>query len=79
MFVPGKVENYVLVIDMEGKVFLPIPTLETLIKKLSVVYSSCLEKLFLVNANLMVKLGYNGVKHFVHPDTQKKVNVLASG
>lgn len=78
MFVPGKVENWIMVIDTGGRLLLPVNLLENIIKKLSVVYSSCLEKLFVVNANYMVKIVYAAVKKLIHPDTQKKIAVLGS-
>lgn len=77
MFLPGKIENWIMVIDTGGKLLLPVTALETIIKKLGVVYSSCLEKLYVINANFVVKLAYSTVKKFIHPDTQKKIDVLS--
>lgn len=79
MFLPGKIENWVMVIDTGGKMMLPAGLIETIIKKLGVVYSSCLEKLFVVNSHWMLKLTYSAVSKFIHPDTQKKIQVLAEG
>ena len=66
-----------MVIDTCGKLMLPVSSLETIISKLGVVYSSCLEKLYVVNANFLVKLAYSTAKKFVHPQTQKKIDVLS--
>jgi len=77
MFVPGRIENWIMVIDTGGKLLLPVSSLETIIKKLAVVYSSCLEKLYVVNANFMVKLAYATAKKFIHPQTQQKIEVLS--
>jgi hypothetical protein len=62
-----------MVIDIDNKTILPVSKLESIIKKLGVVYSSCLEKLFIVNAGWIVKTIYSGVKNLIHPDTQKKI------
>lgn len=77
MFLPGRIENWIMVIDTGGKLLLPVTSLETIIKKLGVVYSSCLEKLYVVNANFMVKLAYSTAKKFIHPQTQQKIDVLS--
>ena len=42
MFIPGRIENWIMVIDTGGKMFLPLTSLVVIVKKLGVVYSSCL-------------------------------------
>ena len=64
MFIPGRVENWVVVIDTEGKLFLPLHMIESIVRKLSIVYCGRLEKLYIVNANAVLQMGYNIVRQF---------------
>jgi hypothetical protein len=69
MFVPGKVENWIIVIDTEGKLLLPLHMVECIVRKLSVIYCGRLEKMYIVNANILFKLGYKVVKQFITSNT----------
>lgn len=76
MFVPGKVENWVWIIDTESRLNLPVSSAATVIEKMSAVFSSTLHKMFVVNSNTLISLMYSGVKRFIHPETVSKIEVL---
>ena len=76
MFVPGKVENWVWIVDTESKLNLPVTSAATVIEKMGAVFSSTLHKLFVVNSNSIIWFMYKGVKKFIHPQTVDKIEVL---
>jgi hypothetical protein len=66
MFVDGKIETYYFVIDTAEKLgSLPLATLNSVIKKMSEVYSMRLEKLLVLNVNLAIKFTYKAVSQFL--------------
>lgn len=77
-FVQGVIENYLFVIDMQGKNFtsLPIESIGSIIKKLAIVYSMYLGNLLVINAPTFVKFTYTAVKIFIHEDTRQKIQIL---
>lgn len=68
-FVPGRVENWVIVIDTGGKLFLPLHMIESVAKKLAVVYCERLEKMYILNVNALLRVGYNIFKQFIDKHT----------
>lgn len=67
MFVPGKVENWVWIVDTESKLNLPVTSAATVIEKMGAVFSSTLHKLFVVNSSSLIWLMYKGIKGLIHP------------
>lgn len=67
MFVPGKIEKYLYVIDMGGKNFtsLPFDGLVTIINKLGTVFSLRLGSMIVANTNYLVKVSYMALKAFI--------------
>jgi hypothetical protein len=66
---PGKVENWIVVIDTEGKLLLPPHMVEWIVRRLSVVYCGRLEKMYIVNANTLFNLSYKVVRQFIASST----------
>lgn len=50
MFVPGKVENIIVIVDA-SQLNLPISAITTSISKLTAAFPATLERLFIVNAS----------------------------
>lgn len=71
-FVKGVIETYLFVIDMGGKSFtsLPIETMGSIIKKMSIVYSMYLGHMIIVNSTKVVKISYSALKVFIHEETR---------
>ena len=78
LFVPGRVENWIIVVDTEGKLLLPLHLLESIVRRLSIVYCGCLERLYIVNTNALHKMSYNLFKKLIPQNTEKKIEVLDS-
>jgi len=78
LFVPGRVENWIIVVDTEGKLLLPLHLLESIVRRLSIVYCGCLERLYIVNTNALHKMSYNLFKKLIPKNTEKKIEVLDS-
>lgn len=79
-FVPGVIENYVFVIDMGGKNFtsLPFEAIGNIIKKMSIIYSTYLGIMLVINTSYFIKLSYKALSIFIHEETRKKIQMLDS-
>ena len=66
-------------IDTAGKMgSLPLGTLNSVIKKMSEVYSMRLEKLLILNVNMAIKLAYKAVRQFLSEETAKKIDLVST-
>lgn len=52
--------------------------LESFVRKLAVVYCGCLEKLYIINARTLHKLGFNMFSELLAKSTQDKIEMLHS-
>ena len=79
MFIKGKVENYMFIIDTEGKGFgsLPLKTVQEMVLKFSFVYSMRMGKLLLVNCNYLIKFMYSTISLVLSDITKEKVKLLS--
>jgi CRAL/TRIO domain len=75
MFIPGKIETWILIQDAKdvGITQIPVGLLKTLCERLSVYYTSRLETFFTINVPLTINALWSVVKLFLEPDTRKKV------
>lgn len=67
LFIKGKLENYLFVIDTGGKGIssLPLSTVKEMVLKLSYVYSMRMGKLLVINANSIIKFMYSAFSPFL--------------
>ena len=79
MFIKGKVENYMFIIDTEGKGFgsLPLKTVQEMTLKFSYVYSMRMGKLLIINCNYLIKFMYSTVSVVLSDITKEKINLLS--
>ena len=80
MFVPGRLEKYLYIIDMGNKSItsMPFDKLVAIITKLSVVYSLRLGAMAILNTNYLFKLSYIALKPFISEETKNKITILTS-
>lgn len=80
MFLYGKLESYLFVIDTGGKgmTSLPLSTIKELILKLSFVFSMRMGKLLLINANTLIKFTYAAISPFLNDFTKEKIKILSN-
>jgi hypothetical protein len=79
LFVKGKLENYMFIIDMENKGVgsLPISTVREIVLKLSYIYSMRMGKLLIINTNFFIKAMYSAVSPFLAEITKEKVKIIS--
>jgi hypothetical protein len=67
LFIKGKLENYMFIIDMENKGIgsLPIGTVKEIVLKLSYIYSMRMGRLLIINTNTFFKFIYSAVCPFL--------------
>jgi hypothetical protein len=51
MFVPGKIENWVVIVDCERLPSFPSSSLNDVIDKLTAVYATTLENMYIINSS----------------------------
>jgi hypothetical protein len=51
MFVPGKVENWIVIIDCERLPAIPRVSIIDTIEKLTAVYATTLERMYIINSS----------------------------
>lgn len=79
LFIKGKLENYLFVIDTGNKGIssLPLSTVKEMVLKLSYVYSMRMGKLLIINANTLIKFMYSAVSPFLADMTKEKIKILS--
>lgn len=79
LFIKGKLENYLFVIDMQNKGIgsLPLGTVREIVLKLSYIYSMRMGRLLIINCNGVVKFMYSAVCPFLADITKEKVKLLS--
>lgn len=79
LFIKGKLENYLFIIDTEGKNFssLPLTVVKEMVLKMSYVFSMRMGKLLIINCNYLIKLMYSTVSPFLAEVTREKINLLS--
>ena len=65
-FTPGRIESYDYIIDVREKLLtLPVSTLQEIVHTISYSYSMKMRRIWVVNANTLVKWGYQALKGFL--------------
>ena len=79
LFIKGKLENYMFVIDMQNKGIgsLPLGTVREIVLKLSFIYSMRMGRLLIINCNTFVKVMYSAVCPFLADITKEKIKLLS--
>ena len=75
------IENYILVIDIEGTGFLnfPFKALQSLIEVTSVLFAGRVHKLIIANPTFMFYGAWKIVSSFLHPEVLEKFTIIPSG
>jgi len=78
-FVPGKVENYIILIDTHDKFVLSFPfdLVKVIISITSAYFSSHLHKLYILDASWSMSGGIGIIKSMLHPVTAQKIVTLS--
>lgn len=79
-FVPGKVENWVFIIET-GNMSLwsfPFTILQKLVVMTSIAFTSTMDKLFILNAPRLLKASWGMVQKILHPETAAKISMINS-
>jgi hypothetical protein len=75
-FVPGVLETYYLILDLDEQLLsLPLSSLGDIIKVLANAYSMCLEDMLIVNCTALSKWIFNRVKSFIAEETLRKISL----
>ena len=75
-FVPGSIENYYFILDLDEKLLgLPISSVGDIIQVLGNAYSMCLERMMVVNCTTFSKWIYNRVQAFISQETVRKISL----
>jgi hypothetical protein len=79
MFIKGKLENYVFIIDTRNKGFssLALGTVKEMVLKLSYVYSMRMGRLLVINCNTIIKMMYSAVSPFLADITKEKIKLFS--
>ncbi len=77
-FRPGVIENWIVIVNTSAKLLLPVHLLESINKKLSIIYCGRLEKMFIVNVHPLIQIAYEGCGKFLASKTQNKITLLKS-
>lgn len=72
MFIPGKIENWIIFIDIgnKGLTGAPLGLIGTIISTMSKNFCSCLEKMYLVNPSTSLKFMWGTISAFLDEDTK---------
>ena len=78
-FVPGKVETWVIIMDLAGVPLnqMPISTMKLMMKSLKRHYCCTLFRMFVVNAASVVSGIWRIVQYFLEDVTRKKIRILS--
>ena len=79
LFVPGKVETWVIIMDLANVPLnqMPISTLKLMMKSLKRHYCCTLYRMFVVNASSVVTGIWRMVQYFLEDVTRKKIRICA--
>ncbi|EAN30864.1 CRAL/TRIO domain protein [Theileria parva strain Muguga] len=80
LLIPGQIEQWKVIIDLDGTNLFNIPAslLKQIAKSLSVNYRARLSKLYVINAPYLISVLWNIVKNVIPQITQEKI-VISSG
>nr|PVC53807.1 hypothetical protein MACL_00003461 [Theileria orientalis] len=80
LLIPGQIEQWKVIIDLDGTNLFNIPgsLLKQIAKSLSVNYRARLSKLYIINAPYLISVIWNIVKNVIPKITQEKI-VISSG
>ncbi|KAM3129449.1 hypothetical protein pb186bvf_018441 [Paramecium bursaria] len=78
MMIPGKIENWVIIIDFNGQgiMSLHINALKQMMANLQNNFRSRLYKMFLLNTTMMFKVTWNLISPFLDEITKQKINFV---
>lgn len=75
-FVPGLLETYYFVVDLNEQLLsLPLASIGGIVKQISNVYSLRLERFFIINITTIAKWIYNRISSFLSEDTLRKISL----
>lgn len=71
MFIPGKVENWIFILESNGLgvLGLPISALQIVIETMSTNFGGCLEKMFILNPSGGLNFLWKTISKFLDPET----------
>jgi len=77
-FVPGKVENWVIIIETNnvGMWSFPFKILQNLVTITSIAFTSTLDKLYIMNPPRLLKASWSMIQKLVHPETAAKISMI---
>lgn len=80
LFYNGKVENWIILLDICGKGILnfPFKMLIKLISLTAVNFRNTLFKIFILNPSISLNTSWNIIKGVIDPDTITNINILNS-
>lgn len=75
MFIPGKIENWIIILDLKdsGITNFPLTYVRTLMEHKLNTYRGNLHSTYAVNAGLSVYIPWNILKHFLPENTRRKI------
>ncbi|CAD8212465.1 unnamed protein product [Paramecium octaurelia] len=78
MFIPGKVENWIFLLESNGLGVFGLPTkaLQVVIDTMSTNFGGCLEKMFILNPSSGLSFLWKTISSFLDPETAEKINFL---
>jgi len=76
--VPGKVENWVVFIEIDntGLFSIPIKFVKSIVDVTAANYTSCLDKLYILNPTSFLKRMWTFITAFIDPETSEKINMI---
>ncbi|CAD8185247.1 unnamed protein product [Paramecium octaurelia] len=76
MFIPGKVENWIFLLESNGLGVFGLPTkaLQVVIDTMSTNFGGCLEKMFILNPSSGLNFLWKTISGFLDPETAEKIN-----
>lgn len=81
MMIPGQIENWVTIMDLNQASLgsIPVSTIKTIVGYLSNHYKSRLFRLYMINTTSSVTTIWKTIKFFLDEITVKKINILKEG
>lgn len=78
MFVPGKVENWMFLLETHGLgvLGLPVKALGFVIDTMTVNFSGCLEKMFILNPSSGLNFLWSTISGWLDEETRLKINFI---
>jgi len=75
MFIPGIIENWVIIIEIGGRGLtrIPLNLISKIISALSKNFNGCLDKLYLTNPSSSLKFMWGTIAAFLDDDTKEKI------